>query len=405
MKVTLIPDKCTDCRECSQVLCPEGNVIKTLEWGNCVGCGACLLLCPEKALEFDKNTNIQKDNLKRVSVNKKDFSVSGLVKDALNAAGIKTSKFPPENENDIFMPCCTGGCWSCAVKIDGKYALSCITPLCDDMKIQVLENPPPIRSVSGFGAHTVGGVGTPYKLKKMSGPVEAVCFTHGCNLQCPQCQNYKVAFTPSGHLLESEETAQILLGIKEQYQLNRVAISGGESTLNREWLISTIKLIRESDPAVKIHLDTNGTIISPDYIDAIVKAGVTDIGVDLKAVRISSFMYITGLEDEKLAEKYMKTAWNSVKYIADQYCENVFLGVGIPYNKALISPEEVEEMGYRISTIDSDMQVCVLDYRGEFRRKNLIQPSVQEMLEIKNILDGTGLKKVIVQTSEGIMGP
>ena len=102
MKVTLIPDKCTDCRECSQVLCPEGNVIKTLEGGNCVGCGACLLLCPEKALEFDKNTNFQKDNLKRVSVNKKDFSVSGLVKDALNAAGIKTSKFTPENENAYF---------------------------------------------------------------------------------------------------------------------------------------------------------------------------------------------------------------------------------------------------------------------------------------------------------------
>jgi len=214
-----------------------------------------------------------------------------------------------------------------------------------------------------------------------------------------------VAFTASGHLLEPEEAVQILLCFKEQYHLNRVTISGGEITLNREWLISTIKLIREFDPAVEIHLDTNGTIITRDYIDAIVKAGVTDIGVDLKAVRISSFMYITGLEDEKLAYKYMKTAWNSVKYIADQYCEEIFLGVGIPYNKALTSPEEVEEMGYLISTIDSDMQVCVLDYRGEFRRKNLIQPSVQEMLEIKNILDGTGLKRVIVQTSEGIMGP
>jgi len=51
--------------------------------------------------------------------------VAGLVKDALEAAGIDVGKSP---ESTIFMPCECGGCWACVVKIDGKLALSCITP-------------------------------------------------------------------------------------------------------------------------------------------------------------------------------------------------------------------------------------------------------------------------------------
>jgi pyruvate formate lyase activating enzyme len=81
------------------------------------------------------------------------------------------------------------------------------------------------------------------------------------------------------------------------------------------------------------------------------------------------------------------------------------LGVGKPYNHDLISKEEVEKVGYHISSIDKDVQVCVLDYRGEFRRKDLVLPSFNEMMEIKDILNRTGLKTVIAQTTEGHVGP
>jgi pyruvate formate lyase activating enzyme len=213
-----------------------------------------------------------------------------------------------------------------------------------------------------------------------------------------------MAFTAAGHLMESDETAQILMGLKGQYQVNRVALSGGESTLNREWLLEVIQAIRDRDKDVHIHIDTNGTILTIDYIDSLVRAGMTEVGVDLKALRTSTFMGITDLSDEKLAKKYLKTAWKSVKYITDHY-SGVFLGLGIPYNRALISREEVEEMGYRISSINENVQVCLLDYRGEFRRKSLALPSFQEMMEIKDILNRTGLKTVIAQTPEGHIGP
>ena len=406
MKICCLHEKCINCGQCALVLCPMGEVRKTLQIESCIGCGACILACPQKAIDWSEEPLKKSPELpeKNVYINGQKVKASGLIKDALIAAGIKISCYPMQNNKGVFMPCCTGGCWTCAVKADEKYALSCLTPLYNNMHIEILENPPPLRVVSGFGAHTVGGVGTPYYLKKGSEPIEIACFTHGCNLRCPQCQNFGIAFTAGGHLMGSEETAQILIGLKTQYNVDRVALSGGESTLNREWLIEVIRIIHQLDPEVHIHVDTNGTIITPDYIDALVDAGMTEIGVDLKAIQIPTFMHITGISDEILAEKYLKTSWCAVKHIINHHTE-IFMGIGIPYNKALISAEEVHEMGQKIAAIQPDVQVCLMDYRGEFRRKNLSLPSFHEMIGIKDILNKAGLKMVIAQTPEGHIGP
>ena len=34
-----------------------------------------------------------------------------------------------------------------------------------------------------------------------------------------------------------------------------------------------------------------------------------------------------------LAEKYLDTAWNAVKYLTDNHIDKVFLDIGIPYNR------------------------------------------------------------------------
>lgn len=88
----------------------------------------------------------------------------------------------------------------------------------------------------------------------------------------------------------------------------------------------------------------------------------------------------------------------------NNYIDEIFLGIGIHYNKALISKEEIKS-GYEILNMKSDIQVCVLDYRPEFRRKNLIKPLFEEMIGIKDILNGAGLETVIVQTGKGHFGP
>ncbi len=401
-----ILDKCTDCNICKDIVtCPFGDAKTITGTDKCIGCGMCILSCPEEAIVLQRT---QKEKIK-VFVNENEVLASGTVKDALITAGVKISKFPDFSDREkIFVPCECGGCWACLAFINGRLAPVCITPLTEGMKIETnipKEKFPALRVVSSFGVHTVGGVGTPHHLKNLRGPIEVVGFTHGCNLRCPQCQNFPIALTSGGHLLEAEETSQILLGLKEVHELDRIAISGGESTLNRKWLVELIKSIKNRDRNVRIHIDTNGTILTPDYIDELVESGMTDIGIDLKSLYVKTYINITGLNDKELAKKYLETSWNAVKYLIDHYSDKVFIGIGIPYNKALISKKEVKSMGEKILGLKSDVQVCVLDYRPEFRRKDLVKPSVNEMIQIKELLYSTGLKTVVVQTSEGHFGP
>lgn len=402
MGVKLLNERCINCNVCRNLVnCPMGNVKSAIETGKCTGCGACTIACPQEALVILDSETPEVN----VFVNGKEICASRTVKSALEAAGVHITKFPSTNKNHLFVPCDCGGCWTCTVKVNGKISPACVTPLKEGMKIELNKNYIPVlRVVSGFGVHSVGGVGTPYWLKNLKGPVEVVGFTHGCNLRCPQCQNFQTALTAGGHLIEPYEASQILLGLKEAYQVDRITISGGESTLNRKWLLEVIAAIRDDDKRVNIHVDTNGTILTHDYIDELVEKGMTDIGIDLKSLYLLTYMNITGLDDEKLAQKYLYTSWSAVSYIVNNYSD-LFLGIGIPYNTALISRKEIQKMGEKINKMKSDVQVCVLDYRPEFRRKELIKPSAVEMIQIKKLLNQTGLETVIIQTDKGHLGP
>ena len=116
-------------------------------------------------------------------------------------------------------------------------------------------------------------------------------------------------------------------------------------------------------------------------------------------------MYITGIEDTALAERYLAIAWEAIAYVAERYGDRVYLGVGLPYNSALISLEEVELFGRRLAAIDSELQLCVLDHFPTFRRQELEWSHPTEMLAVKRLLERTGLKTVVVQTAVGHFGP
>ena len=116
-------------------------------------------------------------------------------------------------------------------------------------------------------------------------------------------------------------------------------------------------------------------------------------------------MKITGLSIEDEARKYLENSWKAVEYIYDRYREKVFLGVGLIYNDDLVSLREIEKAGDKIRSIDPNIQVTVLDYFPSFRRRNLVRPTVERMLEVKKVLESCGLKCVIVQTRSGHISP
>lgn len=395
--------KCMDCGACDIIVsCPAGRVG---DQKNCIGCGACSLTCPYEAITLIDSERL---NYISITVNGEKFSVPEkiTVLKALEIIGFKISKFP--GEGDIFAPCNVGGCWSCAVLINGELKPTCITPVKNGMKIEtrIPENYTLKRLIHGWMGHTVGGVGTPWWLKGRR-YIEAAAFACGCNLRCPQCQNWTTTYCGNENPLTPREAAVIMTETRRIYGVDRMAISGGESTLNRLWLIQYIKELKKlnSDGKARIHVDTNTTILTKDYIDELVEAGMTDIGPDLKGLKVETFMNITGIKDRDLAEKYLKTSWDAFKYLVDKYFGRIFIGVGIPYNKDLISIDEIAKIGDEIYKICPEIQVCVLDYRPEFRRRNISRPRYKEMVKIWEILRACGLKTVICQTEIGHIGP
>ncbi|MDI6903623.1 MAG: radical SAM protein [Methanocellales archaeon] len=388
-------EKCRDCGSCKELTpCPSEE---------CTGCGACSLACPYDAIEMIPRA---KEGETSIKVDGEVFAVPDriTVRKALEILGHKITKFPGEG---LFVPCEVGGCWSCAVKINGRLSPSCTTAVKEGMEIETSFEEVPRRIVHGFSGHGVGGVGTPWVLKDLPGYVEAACFACGCNFRCPQCQNWTTTYRGAGAALTPRSAAEAMTATRRAVGVDRMAISGGESTLNRRWLIQYIQELRKlnQDEDARFHVDTNGSILTDDYMDALVEAGMTDIGIDLKGLDTETFMRITGIKDERLAENYHKTAWEAVRYILDNHKDKVFLGIGIPYNRSLISIGELQRIGERIFALDAEVQVCVLDYRPEFRNKDISRPSYSEMKRVHETLTQTGLKTVTCQTMYGHIGP
>ncbi|MEM3383877.1 MAG: radical SAM protein [Nitrososphaerales archaeon] len=396
-------DKCSGCGACKEIISCS---CLSMDMSDCVGCGACYLACPNMAIHLKP----RKDEFEEIKI-KVDGEILYVpkkitVKRALEIAGFKFSKFPDNGE--FFAPCESGGCYSCAIYVNDKLKPSCITKVAEGMEIKtkIPEDYEPRRLVHGWMGHPVGGVGTPWWIKG-KGYVEAAVFSCGCNLRCPQCQNWTTTYNSKVQAYTPLKAAEIMTHFRKYYGVDRMAISGGECTLNRQWLVKYIKELKRlnQDKDARLHIDTNATILTSQYIDELVEAGITDIGPDLKGLYVETFMKITGINDKDLAEKYNKTAWQAFKYLIDNYKGKVFIGVGIPYNKDLITLEEIAKIGDKIRSIDSEVQVCALDYRPEFRRRSISRPSFNEMVDVWKTLKGAGLKTVICQTLYGHIGP
>ncbi|MFX1285519.1 MAG: radical SAM protein [Promethearchaeota archaeon] len=397
MKVVIDKNLCKNCKFCEVgIACPGQD--------ECTACGSCVDACPYSARKLVEDK--KEESFVSCTINDQQMQVPNhqTVLQVLESLGFQIASYPTKDA--IFAPCRTGGCYSCSVLVNGELKPSCITPVNENMVINTqVEDRTPKRIVSGFQGHHVGGVGTPKDLIPRSplDYLEVACFASGCLYRCPTCQNWQITYLSNLHPLSPKEAACELTAKRKQYQVDRLAISGGESTLNRKWLIQFVQQLKKlnSDKSARIHIDTNAAILTPDYIDELIEAGMTDIGPDLKGIQLDTFMKITNQKFKGLAKKYLETSWNAVKYIIDKYCGMVFMGVGIPFNRTFMSLEEVFEIGSKLASWDPSTQVTVLDYRPEFRAHTIDRPSYKDMLQVKNTLEESGLKKVICQTSGG----
>jgi pyruvate formate lyase activating enzyme len=400
-------EECKDCGFC-ELICHSPE--------SCIGCAACVDACPYKARILEEIAE-HRESVK-ITVNHEQYSVPARISvlRALEFIGFISFIYKEGelSDTEILAPCRTGGCWSCAVIINHELKPSCVTPVEEGMEIITdrgeIAKREPKRIVSGFQGHAVGGVGTPHWLKPRAlgfRCIEVACFSHGCILRCPTCQNWQITYSAVEEPLSPVEAARILTYERRWHGVDRMAISGGECTLNRRWLVEYLKELKRlnRDEKARLHVDTNAVVLTEDYIDALFIAGATDIGADVKGLELDTFMRISGLKDRELGKKLLDTEWGAVKYLVEEYSDKMFVGIGILYNEALISTDELYKMGERIAGWSPEIQVSALDYRPMFRRIEIRKPSYAEMRQVKRVLEESGLRCVICQTEFGMIGP
>ena len=387
-------DRCNDCTACRHVACPAGR----LHSKECIGCGICQLVCPSDAIELR--------HLQPAASSGCCIRINGQLATVETGTPLIDTfrSFGLIGAQDT---CSCGGCWTCAAVVDGYVRLACTTIVADGMDVLYpVPTGEPLRRATIVEPHYGGACGTPfsYRLTRGRGNVmEIVTASSGCNFRCPTCQAFGIAFGGRWAVMDSQGLAGVISRYAGYHAVDRVIISGGEPTLNVPWLLSLMKYLKDDRAINFVNLDTNGSLLSSDLLEELCILGLTNLSLDLKAIRLGTFMNNTGVGETELAKKFLKNAWTMLS--AAMGIEGLYVGVGIPFNPALIVDDELREIGTAISGIRRDIQVSLIDVRPAFRRNDIERPTVEEMLVAQRIMLESGLENVWALTPQGPVSP
>ncbi|GAB4268260.1 MAG: radical SAM protein [Deferrisomatales bacterium] len=372
------PSGCIHCGFCTYyVSCPGRGV-------RCIGCGACVKGCP---------TGSRRARVVSSAAPTVPIRVDGRDGSAPAGASLAFGLRQIGAGDGCADGCGTGGCWACAVLVDGEPVRACCTEIRPGMDVvtqkETLEAHPPLRAVSFFPEHLHASLSV---------------FTHGCNYGCDFCHNWDITFSSTEAPVTPQEAAERTRKLTERRGNRRTGISGGEPTLNRRWLVEYVARLRHAGPQTRIQLDTNASLLTSDYLDELWRAGVTDISPDLKGLELDTFQQITGVGDPSRARRYLDTSWRAVEEIATAYADRLHVAVAIPYHPDLVTPDEVVRMGRRLAELRRGLDVNVIVYQPAFRRREARWVPPQEVKEALRELGSLELR-LWLQTGDDIPPP
>ena len=152
----------------------------------------------------------------------------------------------------------------------------------------------------------------------------------------------------------------------------------------------------------RIQLDTNASLLTSEYIDQLVEAGVTDISPDIKACHLDAFMKISGIDSSTQAAAYLKTSWEAIRYLDAAHSKTVFMAVSFPCHPRIHSETELYAMGQSLASINPDIPVTLIEYQPAFRAKNWPWLTPDAMNQARDIVKSAGLRRIIVQGGRDI---
>ena len=170
----------------------------------------------------------------------------------------------------------------------------------------------------------------------------------GCNFRCRGC--FSFAREPMGEPMSVEQLVNLVKKSSITYYgdtpLEEAVITGGEPTLDREYLVDLVSQLKEFIGAVV--LDTNGYLLDDSYLEELLEAGLTEVMFDLKAWDEKLHEWYTGYSNKRILAN-IRNAYGKVKLV-----------VNTVYIPGIVDEREIEQIARFLAEIDRRGEI---DYR------------------------------------------
>lgn len=127
--------------------------------------------------------------------------------------------------------------------------------------------------------------------------------TKFCNFKCYYCMhathdNPQGTFAQNGHEMQHMDFKLYQKLIKELGELGikRIVFSGlGEPLMNPDFA-KFVKYAVEADIAERVEVLTNGVLLTPQYSDALIEAGITNINISVQGIDAAAYQKVCGVK-------------------------------------------------------------------------------------------------------------
>lgn len=210
-------------------------------------------------------------------------------------------------------------------------------------------------------------------------------FLQGCNFDCAYCHNpetIEISRDPQQEMTVEE----IITTIKKTRSfITGITVSGGECTLQYQFLMELFKEVRKLD--LSIFIDTNGSVPlwdKPEFV-----ASFDQAMLDVKAFDLEAHKGLTGLGNETVLKNLVFLAENRKLYevrtvVVDGFLDNV---------------GTVDATSKLVAQYDPNVIYKLIKYRPLGVRKGLVKgktPSPDLMNQLAEVVKGNGLKNVVI---------
>lgn len=227
-----------------------------------------------------------------------------------------------------------------------------------------------------------------FKFSNVDGPGNRMAiFFQGCNFNCKYCHNPEtIPFkNPEVKLMSVKDIMDMLESL--HYFLEGVTVSGGEATLNSEFISELFREVKEKYPNLTCFVDTNGSLdLSDAKFEEFMK--VTDkFMLDVKAWDNTAH--------ESLTDVSNKIVLKNLDYLIDM--NKIYeVRVVVLENEIFGSEETVKNVSEKIK--NTDIKLKLIKYRShgvrEEMRKHLTPPSIKKMEKLRDLSLGIGVSGV-----------